>query len=294
VETLESIRQQTYSNIEIIITDDCSTDKTIYIIKDWISKNEYRFSSTCLVQSTKNTGISANCNRGLLEAKGTYIKIIAGDDVLLSNCIEDNMHYAMKHNSKIIFSKLKILSELTDEDPRVKNVLICQEEAIEFLKWSTNQQLSKLVTRNYLLAPCSFFNRRYLMDVGGFDERFIMEDYPLWLKSLELGVKFHFLDKTTVLYRIHGGQSTASEEGRFKKWFLEDEYKIYKLMRKRHLSPLMKWNEELKFLIAFKVFNSGNTQQEYSKWRWLMLLSPQKYMLVYRDKIQKYKRMLRI
>ncbi|GAB1452027.1 hypothetical protein MASR2M47_20830 [Draconibacterium sp.] len=88
LDTLESAKEQTYQNLELIITDDCSTDNTIEICQNWIEKNSYRFVNTELITVEKNTGTAPNANRGLKVSKGEWIKFIAGDDFLLTNCID--------------------------------------------------------------------------------------------------------------------------------------------------------------------------------------------------------------
>ena len=57
LETLESARAQTYQNIELIITDDCSIDNTVNICREWIDKNKERFVRTELITVEQNTGI---------------------------------------------------------------------------------------------------------------------------------------------------------------------------------------------------------------------------------------------
>ncbi len=81
-ETLESVKRQTYPNIELVISDDCSKDSTVDITKEWIERNKERFSNTRLLNSKKNKGVVANCNRGIGAAKGIYIQCVAGDDRL--------------------------------------------------------------------------------------------------------------------------------------------------------------------------------------------------------------------
>ena len=86
LETLESAKAQTYQNIELIVSDDCSTDNTVEICHNWIEQNKERFVRTELITVEKNTGIAPNCNRGVKAAKGEWVKLIAGDDVLHQNC----------------------------------------------------------------------------------------------------------------------------------------------------------------------------------------------------------------
>src|SRR5450759_2313112 len=82
LETLESAKAQTYQNIELVVSDDCSTDDTVEICRKWIEENNDRFVRTTLVTSPENKGIPANCNRGIKASKGEWIKLIAGDDLL--------------------------------------------------------------------------------------------------------------------------------------------------------------------------------------------------------------------
>src|ERR1035437_2293826 len=74
LETLESAKAQTYRNIELIVTDDNSTDETVDICKKWIDENAVQFVRATLVLSKSNTGIPANINRGVNLAKGFWIK----------------------------------------------------------------------------------------------------------------------------------------------------------------------------------------------------------------------------
>src|SRR4051794_20989340 len=82
VETLESAKAQTYRNIELIVSDDGSTDETIPLCLDWLTKNKQEFLRAEIITVEKNTGIPANCNRGVKAAAGEWVKLIAGDDIL--------------------------------------------------------------------------------------------------------------------------------------------------------------------------------------------------------------------
>ncbi len=83
IETLESIKAQTWQQIELIVSDDCSTDKTAELCSNWIDCNKGRFSKTKMITVLQNSGIPANCNRGLRAAQGEWVKIISGDDILI-------------------------------------------------------------------------------------------------------------------------------------------------------------------------------------------------------------------
>src|SRR3954453_22702927 len=98
IETLQSAEKQTYRNIELIISDDGSKAKTIEICNEWMLKNQDRFLRIELLTVQLNTGIPANCNRGVKAAQGEWVKIIAGDDILHPKCIELNNNFIIYNN----------------------------------------------------------------------------------------------------------------------------------------------------------------------------------------------------
>lgn len=200
LETLESIKAQTYPNLILHICDDCSTDNTIEICKKWIEGNKKRFISTDIIIPEHNTGVTANCNRAWDACTTEYEKAIAGDDILLPNCIEDNMSFVNKVPEAVfVFSKLIAFggdSELckTYNSPDNYN----------FFTLTATEQLQLLRSRNRLCAPSLFSNIRKLKEIGfRHDERIpMMEDYPKWIMALNMGLSFHFLNKETVKYRV--------------------------------------------------------------------------------------------
>ena len=73
LETLESAKTQTYRNLELIISDDCSTDRTVQVCQHWLEINRDFFINSKLIESPKNTGIPSNVNRGVNKAEGKWI-----------------------------------------------------------------------------------------------------------------------------------------------------------------------------------------------------------------------------
>ena len=69
-ETLESIKAQTYQNIELIVSDDHSSDQTVELANEWIESNKERFVRTELITVDHNTGVSANYNRAIRACRG--------------------------------------------------------------------------------------------------------------------------------------------------------------------------------------------------------------------------------
>lgn len=199
LECLDSIYNQTYENVELIISDDCSKDGTVDICREWLSEKKERFVKTELIAVEKNIGTSANCNRGIRASSGEWVKLIAGDDCLLTNCINDNVDYISNHNGiNILFSKVVPIGniEIGEKWPFLNPIL--------FLGKLTSRQVRILLCEhNFLPAASAFFRKSVWEYLGGFDEQIpFLEDWPMWMKATNNGFVLSCMDKETVEYRF--------------------------------------------------------------------------------------------
>lgn len=214
VETLDSIYNQTYKNIELVISDDCSTDNTIDICREWISGNGSRFARTEIIKAPTNTGIAANCNRAMDACHAEWAKPLAGDDILLPKCIENYMHYISSHkNTACLFSRAQCFSAIDGKD--VNNY-----DAFDyrFFTLSREKQLNRLIYGwNCIPAATAFINLALLRKLGiRYDERIpMLEDLPMWINILNSGHQLEFLDQKLVRYRIYNGISTTTANPAF-------------------------------------------------------------------------------
>jgi len=207
IETLDSVYKLLWKDIELIITDDCSTDNTVVLCEDWLKRNRQRFLDTILVTSEINTGVSANVNRGLHKATGEWIKFLAGDDTMAPGCLTHNMeHVAANPEIRVLFSQLDVYRESFEE----QNFIYTTPDEIHpySIFWpernAESQHRILLNSDRIHFAPTIFIHRETLLSVGGFDERFKeFEDYTLWLNLTRNGHKLYFLHKVTVNYRRH-------------------------------------------------------------------------------------------
>lgn len=211
LETLESIKAQTYQNIELIISDDCSTDNTVELCQQWVEQNKNRFVRTQIITSEVNTGVSANGNRGRDACQGEWIKGIAGDDLLMPNCVEDCVEY-VNNNPDIIylFGKIKAFGATEQLNTHFENNVF----DYSFFDLKTDEQLERLIFEgNCVPASTCFYNRKKAIDLGiRNDERIpLLEDWPKWINILEKGVKLEYMDKVIVRYRIHDDSLTTSK-----------------------------------------------------------------------------------
>jgi len=84
---LQSINSQTYQHIECLLIDDCSTDESLHLAKQFLAKNsgEIHFS---IIRHERNMGLSAARNTGIITATGDYIYFVDSDDAITPDCIE--------------------------------------------------------------------------------------------------------------------------------------------------------------------------------------------------------------
>ena len=207
-ETLESISGQTWDKLELIITDDCSEDDTVEVCCKWLDKNKQRFLSTTLLTSDRNTGVTANANRGLYASCGEWIKFLGADDTLKPDCIRDNMDCINSdHKIKALFSQIEIYKDTFDAYNLTRTIPetpLSQWDILDQSRSSDSQYRMLLTGDRINFSPSVFLNRAALFSVGGLDERFsFVEDYPLWLNLTKNGYKLHFMEKVTVNYRQH-------------------------------------------------------------------------------------------
>lgn len=201
LETLESAKNQDYKNIELIVSDDCSTDDTVEKCKKWLDAHTGRFTRTLLVETKRNNGVSANCNRAISAAQGEWGKLIAGDDILLPNCIEDNIMYILQNPDAVfVFSKLKVFGGHRRQRERQEKQVI----DYSFFTMSPKEQFERIKYGSCLPTASAFCNINKMRYLGlRYDERIpLLEDRPMWITVIKKGLKFHFFEKETVMYRL--------------------------------------------------------------------------------------------
>jgi alpha-1,3-rhamnosyltransferase len=216
IETLESIRNQTYENIELIITDDCSPDNTVEVVEKWIADKKGILTDIKLITTEKNTGIPGNINRALKVASGDYIKLIAADDLMTEDAIEEYVKFSENNNGKVPIAKVHLFgAEGIDIDNIIKYCDNCYSFALKPYK----EQYRMLLKQNVIVAPSgSFYPMELIKKLGGYDEDYKwFEDYPMNLKVMHSGISFGLIDKELVYYRISGGSITASRQKQLKK-----------------------------------------------------------------------------
>ena len=202
VETLESIKNQTYPNIELIVSDDYSTDDTLLVVKNWLNANEDRFVYTNLVTTKKNTGVAGNINRGVHDSHGQWIKSLAGDDILVPNAIEEFIRFIDEHSESIKMCVCDV-EPFTTSGEKPSAVIELYKSFFEKECEPYEKQLRRVMTELVFIGPVYFYSRELFDQVGGFSEEYgCAEEWPFVYKVLRNGNPIYALNKKLIRYRV--------------------------------------------------------------------------------------------
>ena len=106
-ETIESVLNQTYTNWEMIIIDDCSTDKSKQIVKQYIERDK----RIRLIALNENSGAAVARNKGIEVSSGRFIAFLDGDDLWEPNKLEKQIQFMTEKNIGFSFTSYEVISE---------------------------------------------------------------------------------------------------------------------------------------------------------------------------------------
>jgi len=232
-ETLDSVLSQTYQNIEIIISDDLSSDETIKIAKLYQKRLKVPF----YIFEHERYGIGQNWNFAISQANGKYIKLLMQDDLLESTCIEELVNLAEQDEEiGLVFSPRKlIVSDGAENDPVCREILSgCKDLHLNWSNLKPIQSGLDLVNDpNWLNHPfnkigeptVTLIKKEVFEKIGLFDAQFHqLIDVEMWFRIMGY-YKVGFVSKTLSNFRLHPNQ--ASKNNRENNQAMLDFYRLY-------------------------------------------------------------------
>ena len=270
LETLDSICAQTYPHLELIVSDDCSTDNTVELCRDWMNANKERFVSDQLIVREQNGGVGNNLNTGMAAAKGEWIKFIAGDDLLLPNCITDNMDYVDRNPwANAVLSKAQHFIE--ENGNQVRTGIFPDDYAKQFFDKPSSEQY-KIILRFFFVPSVTLFIKRGFALSNPFPYEYpYCEDFPYYTRLTRGGEKLYYFDTLTVLHRQSETLSSTANNPRV---FVNPKYHESQMafFYSERLHPLMEINPEYAltlrkefFLAEFAVVLLHNRRDLFSR-----------------------------
>ncbi|MEH2266462.1 glycosyltransferase family 2 protein [Nostoc sp.] len=227
-EALVSAFNQSYSSIEIIISDDKSDDDSLLLVEKLKTYNQKNFEVK--IYNHERLGLVQNWNFCLSKASGKYIKFLFQDDVLDSNCVEKMVALAeTEPEIGMVFTPRELIVNDGMQVPFGVDILH------EF--WGNLQPLQKgssLLKRivlvkdpvNKIGEPTNVLIRKEILDkIGNFDANLAqIVDWEMWLRIIS-NYDIGFIDEKLAKFRIHGKQATNQNFIVGRGW--DDIYKIW-------------------------------------------------------------------
>lgn len=212
-QTMLSVFEQSYPEIQYIITDDGSADFPENEIEEFIKTNNKKQYDVLVIHQAENLGTVKNLNSAYKQGKGEYfINLSCGDVFFDVNVVERIVNEFLTRNSDVIVTT-RILYK-GDFEP------VCflphYEERQIIAKWKTGiEQYKAFITgMSYDMASGSamHFSRKILETIGYFDERYVLwEDGPFLAKYLQIGKIDCAYDIISIWYESGGGSDTRSK-----------------------------------------------------------------------------------
>ena len=174
VEALNSVINQTYTNIELLIADDCSSDNSAGVIQDWLKNHP----NVYFLANEKNLGNTKTFNQLAKKAKGAFIIDLAADDLLLPNCIEKQIVTFQNSKYKNLGIVYGNLIEIDEKGDFIKNYYTEEDkpESGDIYKMVVGR-----VTK--ICSVSSMIKKTVLEKLEYYDEDLAYEDLDLWLRA---------------------------------------------------------------------------------------------------------------
>jgi glycosyltransferase involved in cell wall biosynthesis len=184
---VDSIINQTFSNWELIIVNDASTDNTADIVKSYQEK----YDNIIYIRNTRNSGLAKSLNSGIEAASGRYIARLDDDDICFPARLEKQYRFMEKHKNIDVLGTGAVLINNNGE---MIGALLMPESDMEI-----RRQIPKL---NPFIHPSVMMKREFAISTGGYDARLKRkEDYDLWARGINKH-KYHNIAEPLIYYRV--------------------------------------------------------------------------------------------
>lgn len=198
-----SALSQSYSNIEVIVVNDGSSDGTQYILQ--------RYEEQIKILYQKNKGVASARNLGIKEAKGEYIAILDADDSWLPTRLEKMMNYLIKNKYDILISNYYYVNEEGNRK--------YPYNAFQDGYFPPNSKQYETLLWKATAFGLMIVRKKEIMSIDCYDEQLKgeAEDYDLWLRLLQKGLTWGYLPEPLAKIMYRSGSLSRGYSKRRKK-----------------------------------------------------------------------------
>ncbi|MEG1410459.1 MAG: glycosyltransferase family 2 protein [Terrisporobacter sp.] len=190
--TVNSALNQTYKDIEIILIDDMSTDKS----RDIISKFAEKYTNIRPILLTENKGVANARNEGIKNSNGRFIAFLDSDDLWSKDKIEKQIEYMRRNDYGFTFTGYQYINE---QGEILKTVVGARKEVA----------YNDLLKQNLIPCLTVVIDKNKIKEVNM--PKIHHEDYATWLSILKMGHKAYGLDENLALYRVRSNSLSGNK-----------------------------------------------------------------------------------
>ena len=188
-ESLDSIVNQSYTDWELIIVNDCSTDNTLSIVEEYAIKDE----RINIISNEENQKLPKSLNIGFRLAKGEYLTWTSDDNIFMQNALQQMVSFLDEHDYVMVCARYDFISQDG-----------------EYLRTS-DKYSNELMAVGNRVGACFLYKRSVIDEIGEYNsDMFLVEDYEYWLRIYLRYGEIGFLDKILYKYRMHSSSLTST------------------------------------------------------------------------------------
>jgi len=178
LEALQSVVDQSYQGIEIIVIDDYSTDSSYERIQSFAKK----YKIIKVVKNEMNLALCKNFNHGLKLSSGKYVIDFSCDDVLLPDRVKEQVDFfeSLPSDIGVIFSNAEYIDE---QGINHHYFYPLDHERLAIEKPPSGDIYNQLIDRYFISTPSMMMKQEMLLQLGGYDEALAFEDFDFWIRS---------------------------------------------------------------------------------------------------------------
>lgn len=193
VDCINSVLDQKFTNFELLIIDNCSTDKTQFLVSNF---NDKRIK---YIRNKSNIGSINNFTKCVNKSVGKYFVLLPHDDLLLPNALEDFVLALENKNVGYVYSATQVI----DENGIAIYKKINHKSNMKF----TSEEALKDLIKNFMPIQLAMVRTKILKKIGGFDFKYsLVTDIHLWVKIIFQGWGAYYINTPKTCFRAHAEQ----------------------------------------------------------------------------------------
>ncbi|QXP60680.1 glycosyltransferase family 2 protein [Olleya sp. HaHaR_3_96] len=205
-ETITSVLNQSYSNWELLLVDDCSIDNTMVLA----NKYSANYSNIIVLKNQSNAGAAVSRNKGITEAKGVFVAFLDADDLWKPNKLEVQIKFMQANNCVVSYTSYEQIDEFSKPLHRLVKVL-------------PELSYNKFLKTNYIGNLTGMYNASVIGEIMAPNLR-KRQDWLLWLSAIKMSGKPALgISESLAYYRVRRDSISSNKLA-----LLKHNYWVYK------------------------------------------------------------------